>query len=510
MAAETARQHLLGYLAQLLGYGSPILFNLVVPVLLGPVAFGTLTVASGLAYLALTLLEPGIVAATIDAAGAAVTGAAALRVVRQFALIRIALFGAIAAGLAAAAPAVAAAYGLEAHVGLVRLAACLLVGIGAWAGIDTALIALRRNAWSVRARVLAGALCLGLPLAGLTVRRTPEVVLAGTASGYALAALIAGTLGMLLARRPGSSGDRTNRDGVAAPGAALRDAPDASPPTGAPAGAFARIAQYALLGFGLGMQTWGILAIAGMTIAPREVGFLKIAIGAVQAAINLAPFPALVVVSYVASHRADPKALERYLRTILEFGLVIAPTVSAACALLAWRAVALVYGPDFAPVASALAIVALSFPALLLLPPLYQAVAVLEGRRRLVGVFAGLLALEALAAAVSLARFGLVGGAIVLAVAPYLFLAAALHRLRGLRSGGMPFDARALMQGLAAAACFAAGAGAVLMFIPGAAGLMGACAAGGAGCAGALWATGALDTAMRRRLRSALPFSPQG
>lgn len=469
-AEDSVRQHTLGYVAQLFGFALPLFQNLVFPVLLGPLAFGALTVANGICYLPLALSESGFVAAMIWHTTALGGGTrSGRRTLRLFGSLRLCFSVLVAGAIVAGAPRLAEAYGLHGRSSLIRLAGLLFVCIGVYSVLDTFLISVRRNELSALARVFTNALCVGTPVVLWWVGRSPEAVITGMAMGFALSVLVAGALlaGTGILRTEDGDVDR----------ASTRQA-------------LTSITTFSVLYFAIGMQSWGLVALAGLCVPAEEAGFLKIATGAVQASIALAPLPVLVVFSYLVSLRGDPERLRNYLARIVRVIALVSPGIVAAGATLAWRAVETLYGSPYSPVAALFAAIVPSQMALMLIPPTMQTLILLEGRRPTLRAFAALLVLE-LVAGLALARvFGVAGVALVLGVFPYLFLLWIFPRLarHGFRSSWRWF-----VPGFSAGVVLALVASACLAVIPGAPGLVPALVLGLAAYATVLWMGGGLD-----------------
>ena len=479
------RQYALGYLAQVLSFAIPLVYNLVFPILLGPAAFGTLTIANGVTYLILALVEPGLVAAMIarTAGLSPDAGRARRRTFRTFGALRLSISAAAAGAIWISAPVLAEAYGLQGRVTLIRLAGLLLVSIGIYSVLDTSLIALQRNELSVAVRTVSNAVCLGAPLAAWWAGRTPEAVLLGSVSGFAVAALFAGAL---ILRGRILSGDQ----------------PPGEDPGPGHAEALRAAAEFSGLYFAVGMQTWGVVALAGFFVPAASVGYLKISVGVMQAAVTLAPVPAFVVLSYLVSLRHDAQGFRRYFRRIVRLVALFAPAIVAGSAVLSHRAVAVLYGPAYAGVAPLLVLIGISYPALVLLQPSFQALVVLEGRGRTLVAFLALILLEGLGAVILLKLAGTTGAAALLAASPYLFLAWTLPRLA---RQGLDLSPGAFARSLPAAGALALAGAGCLALIPGLAGLLAGGLLGVGIYAAVLWLTGGIDRDLLTSLRRLLP-----
>jgi O-antigen/teichoic acid export membrane protein len=481
------RQHVLGYVAQLLGFALPVVQNLVFPLLLAPVVFGALSVANGFAFAPLALTEAGLVLAMIwHTAGPAGVKTGGGRTLFLFAEIRLVFSAVVALALWGAGPALAAAYGLPGHALLVRLAGLLFVAIGIFAVLDSYLISVRRNDLSVLGRLVANLFGIGLPLVFWVAFQSPEAVIGGAAAGFASAALVTAIL---------------------AAAAGILRSPARVPGDGAPTltDALRSVVVFSLMGFVLGMQAWGLVSLAGVFVPAEEVGYLKIGVGAVQATVNLAPVPPFVVFSYLVALSGRADDLRRYLLKITRIVTLLSPAVVALAVTLSRRAVDLIYGPRYEAVGPLMACIALSQPALLLLPPAFQALTVAGERRSVARAFAVLLVVELACGLVALRALHATGAAVTLAVFPWVFLFWACRRLsrRGISLGLASFG-----PSLAAAGALALVAVLCLHALAGFPGLFAAMILGVCAYAAVLWLIGGVTRDDLKWLRARFSASP--
>ena len=141
-------------------------------------------------------------------------------------------------------------------------------------------------------------------------------------------------------------------------------------------------------------------------------------------------------------HYSDPERVMRWVATSVRWLLLFAFPVGVGLALLAPRVVVLLYGSDFAPAATAFAILALDVPLLLLLSFFGNVTAAVEQERPAARIFLGCAGANLLLNLAFIPLFGITAAAMVTVVTDLFCVAAFIVLLRStLPVGALASDA---------------------------------------------------------------------
>lgn len=324
----TDRQYVFAYGAQLVGFLTALVFNLVLPLQVGARIYGASVAAFSLPFSVFALFVPGYSLAAVRHLAPMADSASHIRLLLRWLMV----------------PAFAAATGvllfgglfgpnLSSWSGAVSVYAAALVPLlSATHFLDCVLVARNRNGLSILGRLVLGVGIGIIPWALARLHPSPASVLLGVLLAYLIA--------------------------MSAYAQALRPHAAASSAVGASQAPRLRAlvsssVHYSAISLTSILFAWASLLIVSWSVTPEELGGLKIALAVPTAAVALMPFPQVFIFARLQAAAASKSSGHAPTgRWILGIAACVGLLAAVIIHLVGPIAISMVYGPTFGAAAA--------------------------------------------------------------------------------------------------------------------------------------------------------------
>ena len=431
------RQNIYSQGAEIAGFASNLVFNVVFPILLGSLVFGAASIVLGFAYLLGSFISSG----TSNLAmvlSSKYFQKDPLKFRHNFAYltrISLALSFLFSALLFVFSGEIAAIYGMPGIHHLLRAASLIVLFRSAMTHFNTALIGMRRTQDILIISLINSIALVLIPFA-LFMAIGIEGFILGVAASY----LIAFMLSI-------SFFGRRQRLCLSFDAKAVRKKFISN-----------EIILFTVLSFKHVFLRWVLLLILGLFVVSSEVAFFKVSMSWVSVVATLIPISgAVMFASFVHLKAAEPKKMKQYLAKITRYSLILMVPAIAGLSLMADKLVLLVYGPEYIGAALPMAIMSLFIVFSFFDNIFYYIIASYDKLLGLAKGYAAAMALSAVAAALLMGQMGLTGAAIVYVFSSFLLFSASIGIvMRHVSSNALGMIVKGMAKPMLASAAMAA------------------------------------------------------